>query len=184
MPFNWVDLRLRVSHEDAFRCQLLQSFQSWLGWRISFKCTCALSCANHDPMDYHPPPPPAPLSMGLPRQGYWSGLSFPTPGDLLDLGIEPSAPEAPALPADSSPLSHLGRPPSSRRSQFLPLWISPYSFSWHGSWLLPEQMIWEKTKAASKITATVASQVALVVKNPPANAGAIRGASSITGLGR
>ena len=54
MPFNWVDLRLRVSHEDAFRCQLLQSFQSWLGWIISFKCTCALSCANHDPMDYRP----------------------------------------------------------------------------------------------------------------------------------
>ena len=34
------------------------------------------------------------------------------------------------------------------------------------------------------MTATVASQVALVVKNPPANAGDIRGASSIPGLGR
>ena len=30
----------------------------------------------------------APLSMGLPRQEYWSGLSFPSPGDLLDPGIE------------------------------------------------------------------------------------------------
>ena len=27
--------------------------------------------------------------MGLPRQEYWSGLLFPTPGDLLDPGIEP-----------------------------------------------------------------------------------------------
>ena len=26
----------------------------------------------------------APLSTGLPRQEYWSGLSFPFPGDLLD----------------------------------------------------------------------------------------------------
>ena len=34
------------------------------------------------------------------------------------------------------------------------------------------------------MTATVALQVALVVKNPPANAGDIRGASSIPGLGR
>ena len=30
----------------------------------------------------------APLSMGFSRQGQWSGLSFPPPGDLLDPGIE------------------------------------------------------------------------------------------------
>ena len=30
----------------------------------------------------------APLSMGFPRQEYWSGLPFPSPGNLLDLGIE------------------------------------------------------------------------------------------------
>ena len=33
----------------------------------------------------------APLSMGFPRQEYWSGLSFPSPGDLLDPGTEPSS---------------------------------------------------------------------------------------------
>ena len=27
--------------------------------------------------------------MGFPRQEYWSGLSFPSPGDLPDSGIEP-----------------------------------------------------------------------------------------------
>ena len=32
----------------------------------------------------------APLSMGFPRQGYWSGLSFPPPGDLPNLGIFPT----------------------------------------------------------------------------------------------
>ena len=30
----------------------------------------------------------APLSMGFPSQEYWSGLPFPTPGDLPDSGIE------------------------------------------------------------------------------------------------
>ena len=32
----------------------------------------------------------APLSMGFPRQEFWSGLPFPTPGDLLDPGIKPA----------------------------------------------------------------------------------------------
>ena len=34
----------------------------------------------------------APLSTGLPRQEHWSGLPFPPPGDLPDLGIEPASP--------------------------------------------------------------------------------------------
>ena len=33
-----------------------------------------------------------PLSMGSPRQEYWSGLPFPTPGDLPNPGIEPASP--------------------------------------------------------------------------------------------
>ena len=33
----------------------------------------------------------APLSMGFPRQEYWSGLPFPSPGDLSDPGVEPVA---------------------------------------------------------------------------------------------
>ena len=34
----------------------------------------------------------APLSMGFPRQGHWSGLSFPSPRDLLDPGINLTSP--------------------------------------------------------------------------------------------
>ena len=30
--------------------------------------------------------------MGLPRQEYWSGLPFPSPGDLSEPGIEPRSP--------------------------------------------------------------------------------------------
>ena len=39
----------------------------------------------------------APLSMGFPRQEYWSGLPFPSPGDLPDPGIEPESLVSPAL---------------------------------------------------------------------------------------
>ena len=42
----------------------------------------------------------APLSMGFSMQEYWSGLPFPSPGDLPDPGIEPGSP---ALQADSLP---------------------------------------------------------------------------------
>ena len=39
-----------------------------------------------------------PLSMGFSRQEYWSGLPFPSPGDLLNPWIEPGSP---ALQADA-----------------------------------------------------------------------------------
>ena len=34
----------------------------------------------------------APLSMGFPRQEYWTGLPLPSPGDLPDSGIKPVFP--------------------------------------------------------------------------------------------
>ena len=39
----------------------------------------------------------APLSMGFSRQEYWSGLPFPSRGDLPDPGIEPRSLVSPAL---------------------------------------------------------------------------------------
>ena len=42
--------------------------------------------------------------MGFSRQEYWSGLPFPSPGDLPDPGIEP---RPPALQADSLPIVSL-----------------------------------------------------------------------------
>ena len=50
----------------------------------------------------------APLSMGFSRQEYWSGLPFPSPGDLPDPGIEP---RSPALQADSLPSDPPGTSP-------------------------------------------------------------------------
>ena len=39
----------------------------------------------------------APLSMGFCRHEYWSGLSFPSPGDRPNLGIKPASLTSPAL---------------------------------------------------------------------------------------
>ena len=60
-----------------------------------YRCCCLVtkSCWTLcDPMDYiaHQ----APLSMGFPRQEYWSGLPFPSAGDLPDPGIDTASIEA------------------------------------------------------------------------------------------
>ena len=39
------------------------------------------------------------LCMGFPRQEYWSGLPFPSPMDLPDPAMEPTALTSPALPS-------------------------------------------------------------------------------------
>ena len=49
----------------------------------------------------------APLSIEFSRHEYWSGLSFPSPGDLPDPGVEPGSP---ALKADSLPSEPPGKP--------------------------------------------------------------------------
>ena len=48
----------------------------------------------------------APLSMGFPRQEYWSGLPCPPPGDLPNPGIKA---RSPALQADSLPSEPPGK---------------------------------------------------------------------------
>ena len=48
-----------------------------------------------------------PLSMGFSRQEYWSGLPFPSPGDLPDPEM---ARGSPALQADSFPTELQGKP--------------------------------------------------------------------------
>ena len=49
----------------------------------------------------------APPSMGFSRQDYWSGLLFPSPGELHNPGIEPGTP---ALQADALPSEPPGKP--------------------------------------------------------------------------
>ena len=65
----------------------------------------------------------APLSMGFPRQEYWSGLSFPSPGDLPNPRIEH---KSPALQADylltdlgGKPQEQIGSPQIQRAGRML-----------------------------------------------------------------
>ena len=48
-----------------------------------------------------------PLSMGFSRQEYWSGLPFPSPGDLPNPGIKP---QSPALQTGALPSEPPGKP--------------------------------------------------------------------------
>ena len=63
---------------------------------IHVMCTCVLSHVRF----YATPwavAHQAPVSVGFPRKEYWSGLPFPTPGDLPDPGIKPVSLASPAL---------------------------------------------------------------------------------------
>ena len=64
----------------------------------------------------------APLSMGFSRQECWSGLLFPSPGDLLDPRIQPTSP---ALQVYSLPLSHQGSPWKIIRTQLIDTDFNP-----------------------------------------------------------
>ena len=68
-------------------------------------CVCAQLCFFETPCTVAHQ---AVLSMGFPRQEYWTGLPFPPPGDFPDPGIKPASPMSPALQVDSLQLSHQG----------------------------------------------------------------------------
>ena len=58
-------------------------------------CVCACVCSLSHVQLFATPwtvAHQAPLSMGFPRQGYWSVLLLPPPGNLLNLEIEPTSP--------------------------------------------------------------------------------------------
>ena len=70
----------------------------------------------------------APPSVGFFREEYWSGLPFPSPGDLPHPGIEPWSP---ALQADSLP----SEPPGKNKvkvAQLCPAVCNPRDYTVHG----------------------------------------------------
>ena len=69
-------------------------------------CTCMRSVISDSATPYTVAYQ-APLSMGSPRQEYWSELPFTSSGDLPNPGIEPGLP---ALQADSLPRKPPGKP--------------------------------------------------------------------------
>ena len=124
------------------------------GWVTSVAQPCPTFC---NPMNYSPP---GSSVMEFSRQEYWSGLPFPSPGDLPDPEIEP---RSPALQAESLPTEPPGRP----------IVVSMYV-----------GYIYDQKMFGGYSVLVWASQVALVVKNLPANAGDVRDVGSIPGLGR
>ena len=55
-------------------------------------CVCVLSHVGLFATPWTVATPQAPLSMGFPRQEYWSGLPFPPPGGIPEPGIRPVYP--------------------------------------------------------------------------------------------
>ena len=73
--------------------------------KVKVKVLVAQSCLNLcGPMGYAADQ--APLSLGFSRQEHWSGLPFPSPGDLLDPGIKPRSPTLQAYSLLSEPSSN------------------------------------------------------------------------------
>ena len=75
----------------------------------------------------------ASLSMGFSRQEYWSGLSFPSPGDLPNTRIKPVSLTSPELAGRFFTPSHLGGPKATAVTQlFFPdIWGSASPSSKH-----------------------------------------------------
>ena len=79
-------------------------------------CVCMRSVMSNSPL-YDPwtVACQAPLFMRFPRQEYWSGLPFPSLGDLPDPGIKPKSPVSPAR----VPMPLLKILPATRRLKIL-----------------------------------------------------------------
>ena len=88
----------------------------------------------------------APLSMGFSKQEYWSGLPFPSPGDLPDPGIKPGST---ALQADDLPTELWGKPLFSQRHSQIHTGES-YALTFSHLWTQPSAKL--KAISSSKKT--------------------------------
>ena len=83
-------------HKD--NCSSLEDGLKWSekirNWRGTHASVRAQSCPT---LTLSTVARQAPLSLGFPRQEHWSGLTFPTPGDVQNPRIEPKSPVSPAL---------------------------------------------------------------------------------------
>ena len=90
LPFHC--FYLLVFYLSSYLCFSLKIFLHSLKIQVlrrdAFSCVYVLSCVQLFATLWTAFQ--APLSMGFPRQEYWSGLPFPPPGDLPDPGIKPA----------------------------------------------------------------------------------------------
>ena len=71
--------------ETRFTCSCI--VRNWCGGGAGLVTKSGLTLVTTWTVAHH-----APWFVGFPRQEYWSGLPFPSPGDLLDPRIEPGSP--------------------------------------------------------------------------------------------
>ena len=96
--------------------------------KVSVAQSCPILCDSVDCSQ-------ALLSMGFPRQEYWSGLPFPYPGDPPNPGIEPGSP---ALQADSLPSEPAGKPQIClRQLYFIDLSCSSATINYTSNFIYP-----------------------------------------------
>ena len=69
-------------------------------------------------IDYQAPP-----SMGFSRQEYWSGLPFPSPGDLPNPRIKP---KSPALQGNALPSEPPGKPQEVTKAKAMAIGVAPW----------------------------------------------------------
>ena len=65
-------------------------FILWLD--LSYMCLISCSAISDSLRPCETVAQQTPLSLGFPRQAHWSGLPFPSPGDLPDPGLDPTPP--------------------------------------------------------------------------------------------
>ena len=94
----------------------------------------------------------APLSMGFSRQEYWSGLTFPTPGDLPNSGIEPMSLASSALVGGLFTTEPPEKPCLNLRYSFVQLGVQYEKYKKALPWNQP----WCSGKITSKWFASIA----------------------------
>ena len=95
--------KLMFSVDPQCQCSISNCIKSPIRINLLFSCSVMSSSFATPWTAAHQ----APLSIRFSSQGYWSGLPFPSQGDLPNPGTEPTSP---AWQADSLPVSRLGSP--------------------------------------------------------------------------
>ena len=102
----WVEIRNKqgqqshINHVNLQYGAVCQQMSGWPSRGFKTPCYCVLShLVVSESATLWTVAFQAPLSMRFSRQEYWSGLPFPSPGDLPNPGIEPASSMSPALQA-------------------------------------------------------------------------------------
>ena len=106
---RWREQWHQAENTLTYLLSLYQARQSWMWWFLSSTCSqSGWSEVSHSVVSDSLWPQRL-AHQAPPGKNYWSGLGFPSPGDLPDPGTEP---RSPTLQADSLPSEPLGKPHS------------------------------------------------------------------------